>query len=58
MKVESKRKYSIEEIYRLLGTSRQAITQSKRRKSIQYTIEAQKVSLVKKCRKIHPMMGS
>lgn len=58
MQVKSKRKYSMEEVYRFLGTSRQAIKQSKRRKSIQYTIEAQIVSLVKDWRKTHPMMGS
>jgi len=58
MKVKSNRSYSMEEVYKLLGTSRQAIAQSQRRKSIQNSIETQIVSSVKKWRKMHPMMGS
>lgn len=52
------RSYSMESLYKELGTSRQAVWQMNKRDQVSSEQEEQIVRLVKKWRKTHPRMGS
>lgn len=58
MKNKQARIYSMEQVYDMLGTSRQSIAQGKMRRARTLQLEAQIISAVKDWRIHHPKMGS
>ena len=58
MKNHQSRHYSMEQLYQMLGTSRQSVAQSNKRKLINSNTEDQLISSIKEWRKHHPKMGS
>jgi len=58
MKDNQSRSYSMEQVYRMLDTSRQGVAQAGKRREFNIQNQTQLVSLVKDWRKDHPKMGS